>query len=174
MPEEGISSRPRAARAMYAPPTRVRSRGYFCGAASIGPCAIYADDVDLDVSCLLGVPNPAPSRGDGNHEREFQELHELILECGVPGSAIARSCRRRRSPRRNSSPATNWPIPRGVNIVTAIGGINWGDVAFEPSLPVDASRDRDVGTRVLCVRSGRPFWPTPWRALPVVGTSTWA
>ena len=34
-------------------------------------------------------------------------------------------------------PGAYWPIPRGVNIVTAIGGINWGDVAFEPSLPVE-------------------------------------
>ena len=34
-------------------------------------------------------------------------------------------------------PGAYWPIPKGLNIVTAIGGINWGDVAFEPSLPVE-------------------------------------
>ena len=34
-------------------------------------------------------------------------------------------------------PGAYWPIPKGLNIVTAIGIVNWGDVAFEPSLPVE-------------------------------------
>ena len=34
-------------------------------------------------------------------------------------------------------PGAYWPIPNGVNILTAIGGVNWGEVAFEPSLPVE-------------------------------------
>ena len=34
-------------------------------------------------------------------------------------------------------PGAYWPIPKGLNIVTAIGSVNWGDVAFEPSLPVE-------------------------------------
>jgi hypothetical protein len=34
-------------------------------------------------------------------------------------------------------PGAYWPIPAGLNIVTVIGGVNWGEVAFEPSLPVE-------------------------------------
>src|SRR5918993_1099094 len=34
-------------------------------------------------------------------------------------------------------PGAYWPIPRGVNIASVIGGVNRGDVAFEPSLPVE-------------------------------------
>ena len=45
-------------------------------------------------------------------------------------------------------PGAYWPIPRGLNIVSAIGAINWGEVAFEPSLPVDEASAR-IGTTAV-------------------------
>jgi hypothetical protein len=35
------------------------------------------------------------------------------------------------------TPGAYWPLPRGINIVTFVDSVNWGDVAFDPSLPVD-------------------------------------
>jgi Putative MetA-pathway of phenol degradation len=34
-------------------------------------------------------------------------------------------------------PGAYWPIPIGLNIITLIDNINWGDVTFEPSAPLD-------------------------------------
>jgi hypothetical protein len=34
-------------------------------------------------------------------------------------------------------PGAYWPIPKGLNIVTAVNNINWGDVAFDPAAPID-------------------------------------
>jgi Putative MetA-pathway of phenol degradation len=34
-------------------------------------------------------------------------------------------------------PGAYWPIPTGVNIVTAINTVNWGDLGFDPSAPID-------------------------------------
>lgn len=34
-------------------------------------------------------------------------------------------------------PGAYWPLPKGLNIATIVASVNWGDVAFEPSLPVD-------------------------------------
>ncbi len=34
-------------------------------------------------------------------------------------------------------PGAYWPIPKGLNIVTAVNSINWGDLAFDPSAPID-------------------------------------
>ncbi len=34
-------------------------------------------------------------------------------------------------------PGAYWPIPGGLNIVTAVNSVNWGDVAFDPSAPID-------------------------------------
>jgi len=34
-------------------------------------------------------------------------------------------------------PGAYWPIPRGLNIFTAINSYNWGDLAFDPSAPID-------------------------------------
>ena len=34
-------------------------------------------------------------------------------------------------------PGAYWPIPRGLNIVTAANSFNWGDLAFDPSAPID-------------------------------------
>ncbi len=37
-------------------------------------------------------------------------------------------------------PGAYWPIPTGLNIVTVVNSINWGDVAFEPAAPIDEAR----------------------------------
>ena len=34
-------------------------------------------------------------------------------------------------------PGAYWPIPSGLNIVTAVNSTNWGDLAFDPSAPID-------------------------------------
>ena len=34
-------------------------------------------------------------------------------------------------------PGAYWPIPKGLNIVTAANSFNWGDLAFDPSAPID-------------------------------------
>lgn len=34
-------------------------------------------------------------------------------------------------------PGAYWPLPRGLNIVTVVDSLNVGDVAFEPSAPID-------------------------------------
>ena len=42
-------------------------------------------------------------------------------------------------------PGAYWPLPVGLNIVTVVGGVNWGDVNFDPSLPVEDAR-ATIGT----------------------------
>ena len=37
-------------------------------------------------------------------------------------------------------PGAYWPLPRGLNIVTALDSLNWGDVTFEPAAPIDEAR----------------------------------
>ena len=39
-------------------------------------------------------------------------------------------------------PGAYWPLPRGLNIVTGINSFNWGDVTFEPSVPIDEAKAR--------------------------------
>jgi len=39
-------------------------------------------------------------------------------------------------------PGAYWPLPVGLNILTAINNVNWGDVTFDPSLPVDHTSAR--------------------------------
>ncbi len=34
-------------------------------------------------------------------------------------------------------PGAYWPLPTGLNIVTAVNSFNWGDLAFDPSAPID-------------------------------------
>ena len=34
-------------------------------------------------------------------------------------------------------PGAYWPIPTGLNIVTVVNNFNWGDLAFDPSAPID-------------------------------------
>jgi hypothetical protein len=34
-------------------------------------------------------------------------------------------------------PGAYWPIPTGLNIITVVNSFNWGDLAFDPSAPID-------------------------------------
>ena len=34
-------------------------------------------------------------------------------------------------------PGAYWPIPVGLNIATVVNNFNWGDLAFDPSGPID-------------------------------------
>ena len=34
-------------------------------------------------------------------------------------------------------PGAYWPLPTSVRIVTVVNSLNWGDVAFDPSAPID-------------------------------------
>ena len=37
-------------------------------------------------------------------------------------------------------PGAYWPIPTGLMIVTLVNSFNWGDLAFDPSAPIDEAR----------------------------------
>jgi hypothetical protein len=41
------------------------------------------------------------------------------------------------APAQELEPGAYWPIPAGLNIVTVVNSFNWGDVAFDPSAPID-------------------------------------
>jgi hypothetical protein len=47
-------------------------------------------------------------------------------------------------------PGAYWPIATGVNIVTVVNNVNWGDLAFEPSAPIDKA-NAVIDTTVLAV-----------------------
>ena len=38
-------------------------------------------------------------------------------------------------------PGAYWAIPTGLNIVTVVNSFNWGDLAFDPSAPIDEASD---------------------------------
>ena len=50
-------------------------------------------------------------------------------------------------------PGAYWPIPTGLNIVTAINSFNWGDVAFDPSAPIDEASARINTTAFVYTRA---------------------
>jgi hypothetical protein len=50
-------------------------------------------------------------------------------------------------------PGAYWPIPRGMNIVTVLQGVSWGDIAFDVSLPIDEARATITTTAVAFTRA---------------------
>ena len=50
-------------------------------------------------------------------------------------------------------PGAYWPLPVGLNIVTAVNSVNWGDLNFDPSLPVEAASARINTTAVAFTRA---------------------
>ena len=50
-------------------------------------------------------------------------------------------------------PGAYWPIPRGMNIVTTVYSFNFGDVAFDPSAPIDEARASINTTAVAFARA---------------------
>jgi hypothetical protein len=51
------------------------------------------------------------------------------------------------------TPGAYWPLPRGMNIVTVINSFNWGDVDFDPSVPVDQASARINTTALVYTRT---------------------
>ncbi len=45
-------------------------------------------------------------------------------------------------------PGAYWPLPAGLNILTAVNSFNWGDVAFDAAAPIDEARAR-INTTAL-------------------------
>ena len=68
-------------------------------------------------------------------------------------------------------PGAYWPIPTGLNIVTAVETFNWGDVAFDPAAPIDEASARINTTAFAFTRAfnlaGRSA--NAGVALPVIG-----
>jgi hypothetical protein len=58
------------------------------------------------------------------------------------------------------TPGAYWPLPGGINIFTVVNSFNWGDVAFDPSLPVEDGRARINTTALVYTRT-----------LPIAGRS---
>ena len=91
--------------------------------------------------------------GHGVHEREkvsFHGLHTLIKRVAIglsllllPAGAGAQEL----------TPGAYWPLPRGMNIVTVINSFNWGDVDFDPSVPVDQASARINTTALVYTRT---------------------
>ncbi len=50
-------------------------------------------------------------------------------------------------------PGAYWPLPKGLNIVTAANSINWGDLAFDPSLPIDEASATINTTAIALTRA---------------------
>jgi hypothetical protein len=50
-------------------------------------------------------------------------------------------------------PGAYWPIPAGLNIVTIVNSFNWGDVAFDPSAPIDEASARINTTALTFTRA---------------------
>ena len=50
-------------------------------------------------------------------------------------------------------PGAYWPIPKTLNIVSAINGFNFGDVAFDPSAPIDEASARINTTALVFTRA---------------------
>jgi hypothetical protein len=57
-------------------------------------------------------------------------------------------------------PGAYWPIPKGLNILSIVSSVNWGDVTFDPALPADDAT-ATINTTALAVT----------RALSVAGRS---
>jgi hypothetical protein len=68
-------------------------------------------------------------------------------------------------------PGAYWPIPVTLNVVTVSNAYNWGDLAFDPSVPIDKANARINTTALSFTRAfslaGRSANVTA--SLPVVG-----
>ncbi len=65
-----------------------------------------------------------------NHCSSARSLALALLLTPAPASA------------QELEPGAYWPIPTGLNILTVANNFNWGDVAFDPSAPIDEASAR--------------------------------
>lgn len=56
-------------------------------------------------------------------------------------------------PAQELEPGAYWPLPRGLNIVTVVEGVSWGDVNFDPALPVEDARATISATALAFTRA---------------------
>ena len=54
---------------------------------------------------------------------------------------------------RELEPGAYWPIPAGLNIVTVANNFNWGDLAFDPSAPIDEANSTINTTALALTRA---------------------
>ena len=68
-------------------------------------------------------------------------------------------------------PGAYWPIPAGLNIVTVVNSFNSGDLAFDPSAPIDNASARINTTSFAFTRAFRLAGRSAnvGLALPVIG-----
>jgi len=68
-------------------------------------------------------------------------------------------------------PGAYWPIPVTLNVVTVSNAFNWGDLAFDPSAPIDKANARINTTAISFTRAfslaGRSANVTA--SMPIVG-----
>ena len=50
-------------------------------------------------------------------------------------------------------PGAYWPLPRGLNIFTVVEGVSWGDVTFDPALPVEDASANISATAIAFTRA---------------------
>ena len=55
----------------------------------------------------------------------------------MPSSRARATLWPRVAPAQELEPGAYWPLPRGLNVLTVVEGVNWGDVNFDPTLPVE-------------------------------------
>ena len=67
----------------------------------------------------------------------------VVMLLLMPGSAFPQEL----------EPGAYWPIPIGLNIITVANNFNWGDLAFDPSAPIDESRAKIDTTAVAFTRA---------------------
>jgi len=78
----------------------------------------------LSMSALQRQNDASPS---GRLRRSMPRAMAMVALLLMPARASAQEL----------EPGAYWPIPTGLNIVTAVNGFNWGDIAFEPAAPID-------------------------------------
>ena len=69
-------------------------------------------------------------------------LATMVCLC-VPAGAFAQEL----------EPGAYWPLPKGLNIVTVVNSFNWGDVAFDPAVPIDEASARINTTALSLTRA---------------------
>jgi hypothetical protein len=50
-------------------------------------------------------------------------------------------------------PGAYWPLPKGLNVLTLANSFSWGDLNFEPSLPIEEAQATINGTAVAYTRT---------------------
>jgi hypothetical protein len=70
-------------------------------------------------------------------------LAVLLILALVPSRAAAQEL----------DPGAYWPLPVGLNIFTAVNSVNWGDLSFDPAVPVEAASARINTTAAAFTRA---------------------